>query len=130
MENSTPPTSLPAELSSESLNILNVIDGRIQKMLKNHVCQLEQESLDVEKHELHSLAQVYREEARITDLLRRRVSQEVTQLFLEVLQSLKLSPTATVLEVRQPELPALPRRSYGKGVVVEAGATEASAHGS
>lgn len=128
MENTTAPTSLPTELSSESLTILNVVEGRIQKMLKSRVCELEQESLDVQKLELHDLAQSYRDEARTTDLLRHRVSREVTQLFLEVLQSLNTtSPstttsTPTISTTRSPELPSLPRRPYGSGAVVEVSA--------
>ena len=117
-------STLPAELSSESLSILNVVAGRIQRMLKSRVCELEQESLDLEKLELHALAQVYRDEARVTDLLRHRVSREVTETFLEVLQTLNPLSGVEVRDVREPELPALPRRPYGRGVVVEAGATE------
>lgn len=116
MENTTAPTSLPAELSSESLNILNVVDGRVQKLLKSRVCDLEQQARDADDSQMHAFATVLKDEARVTECLRFSVSSVITETFLEVLRSLSTSPTITT--THSPELPSLPRRPYGSGAVV------------
>lgn len=120
-------SSIPSDLTAESLTILNIVQLRLKTMLQEHITHLEQKASDARETGHLSLAQILKNEAMVSVILQSKVSSTITQLFLEVLQELNhTSPSHPVVsQVKEVELPELPRRPYSKDGVIEVKASQA-----